>query len=94
MNITNQMINKLKITATMQDKYGLAKYGKPLDHTDHYDWLQMFLEEAADGMKYIQCEMNRKNDVIDLLSSAMKTDDPKRYVKLALEILSIKGTGK
>ncbi|POD46264.1 hypothetical protein BKM15_25820 [Pseudomonas syringae pv. syringae] len=93
-DITEQMLYSLKSVALKQDEYGLSKYEKPLDHTFAYNWLEMALEEAADGLKYIQCEINRRNDVIALLKSALRVDEPKTYIESALEILMIRGTGK
>ena len=90
-----------------QDGYGFDKYGKPLEHTDtRYNWLAMFKEEIADGLKYIECEENRKKDVILLLENSIKLinlepdiNPHTKYALLllveeALKLLKIQGTGK
>ena len=55
--ITNQAMKTIESVMKEQDIYGFDKYKKPLDHTDNYNWMEMFLQEMADGLKYIQCEM-------------------------------------
>src|SRR5690606_19056662 len=46
--------------ADNQEDKGIAKYGKPLDPLDDYDWLQMALEESVDGTKYLIAEMEKR----------------------------------
>jgi hypothetical protein len=92
--VSDRMLATLKKVSYKQDDYGFDKYEKPLRSNYPYDWLQMFLEEMADGMKYIQNEIDRKQAVIHLLEYALDSDNPKELVKGALEILKITGTGK
>lgn len=68
--ITEQMVANVAEVASLQD----AHHGKALDHKDHYDWMELALENITDGLKFIQCEINRKNDVIALLESALRVD--------------------
>jgi hypothetical protein len=77
-----------------QDDYGFGKYKKALKHTMNYDWLQMFLEEMADGLKYIQNEMDRKKIIIEVLEYGLGSNDPKFSIQTALKILKTEGTGK
>lgn len=48
-----------------------------LDHSHKYDWLKMLQEELADGLKYLQCEMERKDYVINLLKAGLRSDEQK-----------------
>lgn len=66
----------------------------PLHHSHNYDWLKMLQEELADGLKYLECELQRKSYVVDLLEAGLRTNEPKEYIKVALELLTIEGTGK
>jgi hypothetical protein len=77
-----------------QDDYGFDKYKKPLKHTYHYDWLQMALEEEADKLKYLQNEMDRKQDIIEILECSLEMNDPRAGVERALKLLKMRGTGK
>lgn len=97
--ITEQTKESIGSALDSQDGYGFEKYGKPLDHKDtRYNWLAMFKEEIADGLKYIECEENRKKDVIELLEKAIKASKlgvrNEGFVGEALSLLKIKGTGK
>ena len=92
--VSDKMLETLKKVAYKQDDYGMDKYNEPLHHGQNYSWLQMFYEELADGLKYIQCEIDRRNDVVELLKAAMRVDNPKEYIGLALELLTVEGTGK
>jgi hypothetical protein len=93
-NVSNKMLETLKKIAYKQDDYGFDKYKKPLRSNYKYDWLQMLLEEMADGLKYIQNEMDRKEAVIYLLEYGLESENPKEFISGALEILKISGTGK
>ncbi|KGX84465.1 hypothetical protein [Pontibacillus litoralis] len=42
--------------AISQEEKGVAKYGKPLDPRDNYNWLEMAKEELVDGFKYLEAE--------------------------------------
>jgi hypothetical protein len=91
--VSDKALKTLKEVMYKQDDFGIEKYGVPLkDHYD-YDWLQMFMEEMADGLKYIQNEMDRKNKVIQTLELAIASNEFE-LVKSALEILRRSGTGK
>jgi hypothetical protein len=92
--VTERALNKLKSVMLKQDYYGIEKYNTPLKHSGNYNWLEMFLEEMADGLKYIQCEIDRKTYVIDLLEAGMRSNDPKEYIEIALQLLTVRGTGK
>lgn len=92
-DVTGKTLVTLSQVMHHQDNYGIVKYNKPLKHTHNYDWLQMFLEEAADGLKYIQNEIDRKEQVKKQLAYAIEIKDWE-IVKVALENLSITGTGK
>jgi hypothetical protein len=92
-DVSDKTLETLKEVMYKQDDFGMNKYGVPLkDHYD-YDWLRMFMEEMADGLKYIQNEIDRKNKVIKLLEHAISFNDF-MLVESALGILRIKGTGK
>jgi predicted outer membrane protein len=92
--VTNKTLETLAKVMKTQDEYGIQKYGKPLHHAYNYDWLQMFLEEMADGLKYIQNEIDRRKSVINLLEYALESDNPQEPIKVALGILKTEGTGK
>lgn len=77
-----------------RDDYGFSKYQKTLKHTYNYDWLAMVIEELADALKYLQNEMDRKEMVICILEYALEQENPKDFIKDALAILRISGTGK
>lgn len=47
-------------TAKKQEDKGIAKYGKPLDPLDNYDWLKMAKEEQVDGYKYLEAEIAKR----------------------------------
>ena len=92
-DVSDMVIKTLKPVLYEQDHFGMDKYGVPLNFSYGYDWLAMFFEEQADGMKYIQNEMLRRNHVKGLLEYAIETRDWK-HVELALKELSISGTGE
>lgn len=91
--ITEQVKEEFGDVMDEQDDFGYGKYGKPLDHTDNYDWLGMATEEIADALKYFQCEKNRKKDVIELLKKAI-AEESFIPVFQALKIMNTQGTGK
>ena len=89
--ITNKSLFQLKQVMQQQDEYGIRKYGKELGPRDNYNWINMFMEEMADGLKYIQCEVENKIDVIRILNGALQMERPDSkdaYIKYALEILT------
>lgn len=77
--VTDKALKTIGTVMQEQDNYGFDKYGKPLNPKDQYDWMAMFLQEMADGLKYIQCEMERKNDIIHVLKMGMRSDVPRIY---------------
>lgn len=93
-DVSNRMLKSLKEVSYKQDDYGMEKYKKPLHFSHNYSWLDMFLEEIADGLKYIQCEMDRKAEIIHILEMGLRSDVPKEYIEMALELLTVGGTGK
>lgn len=93
-NVTKRTLNTLEKVMLAQDDYGYEKYKKPLKHSYRYDWLQMFLEEMADGLKYIQNEMDRKALVIEILECSLEMNVPRQGVERALQLLKMEGTGK
>jgi hypothetical protein len=93
-NVSSRTLTKLEKVMFKQDDYGIEKYKKPLKHNYRYDWLEMFMEEMADGLKYIQNEMDRKELIIGILGQGLESENPKKYIQTALELLSMKGTGK
>jgi hypothetical protein len=92
-NISNKTLKTLEKVMLKQDDYGFEKYQKPLNHQMNYNWLEMLTEELADGLKYLQCEVERKSQVISLLESALELDS-RVLVNAALQILKTDGTGK
>lgn len=93
-NVSDATLEILKEVMYQQDDFGIKKYGVSLDHSHKYDWLKMLQEELADGLKYLQCEMERKQYVIQLLQAGLRSDEPKTFIEIALELLSVDGTGK
>lgn len=92
--VSDRTLKTIKKVMYSQDDYGFEKYKKTLRHTMNYDWLQMFLEEMADGLKYIQNEMDRKKLIIEVLEFGLESNDPKFSIQTALKILKTEGTGK
>lgn len=91
--VSKKALETLEKVMFSQDEYGVKKYGKPLTHTQHYNWMQMFMEEMADGLKYIQNEMDMKALVINILEWGIE-NDPKHAIESALRMLKVEGTGK
>jgi hypothetical protein len=92
-NVSKKALDTLEKVMFSQDDYGFAKYKKALKHNMNYDWLQMFLEEMADGLKYIQNELDRRETVKFLLQAALDHSDFS-LVDVALKLISKEGTGK
>lgn len=93
-DVSDRMLETLRNVSYKQDDYGIEKYKTNLKHTQRYDWLQMFLEEMADGLKYIQNEMDRKQQFIQLLEFALSQKNPQSFIWDAIKILKTEGTGK
>jgi hypothetical protein len=92
-DVSKKALDTLEKVMFAQDDYGFAKYKKALKSSMNYDWLQMFLEEMADGLKYIQNEIDRRDMIKFLLQEALEYSDFS-FVELALKIISKVGTGK
>jgi hypothetical protein len=93
-DVSNKALGRMRKTMYSQDHFGIKKYGKSLHPAMNYDWLDMAQEELADMLKYLQCERDRKESVIGLLKLGLETDDPKVWIREALELLETGGTGK
>ncbi|MDF1507642.1 hypothetical protein PZE06_05530 [Robertmurraya sp. DFI.2.37] len=96
-NISDKMLRNLKKVSYKQDDFGMDKYQEPLHPSYNYNWISMTIEELSDALKYLQCEMDRKSDVIKLLKAATHQEsvgELKEYIKTVLEILELDGTGK
>lgn len=91
--VTDKMLNNLKQVAYSQDDFGVNKYNKSLNANMDYDWLKMLREELADGLKYLECEAERKEVVINLIKHAVALKDW-NYIYMALNELLKDGTGK
>lgn len=92
-DVTGRTLVTLSQVMHNQDNYGMDKYKQALKHTHNFDWLMMTLEELADALKYIQNEIDRREQVKKQLAYAIEIKDWE-IVKVALENLSITGTGK
>jgi translation elongation factor EF-1beta len=92
--VSDKALNNLKKVMYKQDEYGIKKYGEPLQVNQNFGWIEMFFEELADGLKYLQCEMERKEGIVKLLEAGLRSNEPKEYIEVALEVLKIGGTGK
>jgi translation elongation factor EF-1beta len=93
-DISRKTLSNLERVMYKQDNFGMEKYKEALNSNMKYSWIDMATEEFADGLKYFQCEIERKEEVIQLLEAAIRVDNPKEYVQTALELLKIGGTGK
>jgi translation elongation factor EF-1beta len=93
-DISRKTLSNLERVMHKQDNFGMEKYGKALNSNMNYDWHAMFMEEIADGLKYLQCEMERKQRVIDILEKGIEEHNPVFYMGLALHLLKVDGTGK
>ncbi|MBU8770306.1 hypothetical protein [Cytobacillus oceanisediminis] len=92
--VSDKVLRNLEKVSYDQDDFGMEKYNTPLHHSHKYGWLDMVDEELVDMLKYLQCEKDRKAQVIQLLEAALRVDNPKEYVQTAWELLTIRGTGK
>lgn len=92
-DVSDKMLMNLERVAYAQDDFGMDKYKTPLRSRYNYDWLEMLREELADGLKYLENEVERKQIVIDILENALELENFD-LVKSAIHILKISGTGK
>ncbi|MEK5524123.1 hypothetical protein [Heyndrickxia sp. FSL W8-0423] len=92
--VSDKTLEQLKEVMYKQDEFGISKYGTALDHSLNYDWDAMADEEIADFLKYRQCAKERKEYIINLLKAGLRSDEPKTFIEVALELLTIRGTGK
>jgi hypothetical protein len=53
--VSQEIINIFSYLVDKQDKKGWEKYNKTIDDAsdEDWDWVEMALEEAVDGMKYL-----------------------------------------
>lgn len=58
-------IEEFDYVANRQEEKGIAKYGKPLDPMDNYDWLEMANEELVDAYKYFMAEKVKRQHCIN-----------------------------
>jgi len=93
-DVSNKALKRLEKVMFAQDDFGIEKYRKPLKSSYNYDWLQMFLEEIADGLKYIENEIERRQIVKNFLEMGLKSENPKSFIEMALGELNKTGTGK
>lgn len=95
--VSDKTLDNLKKTMYEQDDYGMQKYNEPLTHEYDYDWMNMFEQEIADGLKYLQCEKDRKRVVVSILQIAMKADHTtvkNQLIEDALNLLTAGGREK
>lgn len=92
--VSDAALETLKKVMYQQDNFGIGKYGVALDHTHNYDWDAMADEEIADFLKYRQCARERKEYVINLLKAGLRSNEPKSFIEVALNLLTVEGTGK
>ena len=92
--VSDKSLETLKEVMYQQDDFGVKKYGVALDHSHKYDWDAMADEEIADFLKYRQCAKERKEYIINLLKAGLRSDEPKTFIEVALDLLTVKGTGK
>jgi hypothetical protein len=93
-DVSNKALRRLEKVMFQQDDFGVKKYGKPLNSSMDYDWLQMAQEEQADMSKYLECERQRREHIRELLEKGKVSNNPKLYINMALDLLSYEGTGK
>lgn len=67
----NKTIEEFDYIANSQEKKGIAKYGKPLDPLDNYDWLEMANEELVDGYKYLIAEKEKRNFIVNKIRTLL-----------------------
>lgn len=61
----HRTIKDFESVAKSQEEKGIAKYGKPLDPMDNYDWLEMANEELVDAYKYFMAEKVKRQYCIN-----------------------------
>ena len=93
-DVSKKALRRLEKVMFEQDDFGVEKYGKPLNSSMEYDWLQMAMEEQADKIKYLECERQRRERIKELLEKGKVSNNPKLYINMALDLLSYEGTGK
>lgn len=69
-----ETIEEFDYVANNQEKKGIAKYGKPLDPMDNYDWLQMANEELVDAYKYFMAEKVKRKYCIQMIRSVIENE--------------------
>lgn len=92
--VSDKVLKNITQKSYLQDHVGIKKYNTALHHSLPYSWIDMAEEEVVDFMKYLQCEKDRKAYIIQILESALRVEDNRSYIETALELLTVKGTGK
>lgn len=92
--VSNKALENLKKVMYKQDEFGIKKYNEPLLHYLNYDWEAMQDEELADFLKYRECARQRKSYVIQILQAGLRANEPKEFIEVALQLLTVQGTGK
>lgn len=92
--VSVKALKRLAVTSFSQDDFGMKKYNTPLKSHYNYDWLHMAVEEFADAMKYIENEIERRQLVKNFLEMGLISENPKRFIEMALTELNKTGTGK
>ena len=81
-HLHNSLI-KFADVAHSQEEKGIAKYGKPLDPLDKYDWLEMASEELVDAFKYLHAEQTKRKEIINRIREEIQTGViPEKYDKI------------
>lgn len=93
--VTNRLIKNYEKVGYAQDNFGVDKYNTPLHHSLPFGWLQMMREELVDAGKYLECELERKAQIVRILEAGLRVDEDKNsYILTALELLTMEHTGK
>ncbi|QVY60958.1 hypothetical protein [Cytobacillus gottheilii] len=94
--VSERSLSHLQAVMYKQDDIGVERYGEALQHYLNYDWEAMADEEIADFLKYRQCARERKAHVIEILKAGLRAteSESKDYIQIALELLTVEGTGK
>jgi len=88
----HETLIKFSKVAHSQEEKGVAKYGKPLNPSDKYDWIEMAIEEMVDGFKYILAEQHRRKAVIKKIRQAINTDvKPSKHDEISILLDKLEG---
>ncbi|KAB2335058.1 hypothetical protein [Bacillus mesophilum] len=94
--VSEKALSHLQVVMYKQDDVGVKKYGEALQSYLNYDWDAMADEEIADFLKYRQCARERKAYIVEILKAGLRADETesKDYIQIALDLLTLEGTGK